>query len=224
MFFQPFISGGIDVCDDDGVGLGFDLLPVADPINDQVKVRYLPVFIAIEAVSNDLNLRREIPFDLYSIQNGTLITGGSSLNDLQDMEGADSPYYWYWFVGVGYQGFELVNLGGVPVLPIPLKDIDGDPDNEFFVGGATIANFTKIFVAAVEEYDAVKTTGATDKADAFTETFADVLAHEIGHGPNTQGNGDHLELGLMSDGQAAIGKDFSGATIVRLRSSLKWSE
>ncbi len=213
-FFQPFINSGIDVCDDDGVSLGFDLLPVSDPISDQVKARFLPACIKVEAVSNDLNPRRNIPFDLYSMENGTLITGGSSLNDLQDMEGSDSPDYWYWFVAVGYQGYGI--------LSIPVKYDDGDPNDEGYVGGATIGGFTKVFVAAVDEYSAVR--GAANKAVAFFGTLSDIIAHEIGHGPNSHGNGDHSELGLMSDGEAAIGKDFSGLTLSRFRKSSKWSE
>lgn len=50
-----------------------------------------------------------------------------------------------------------------------------------------------------------------------------VVAHEVAHAPDGEGNGDHISGGLMTgDGVAKIEMDFLGASINRIRSAIKW--
>jgi len=214
---QPDYIGAIEVFDDDGSKISYDLLPISGVINDHVKTNYATSFIDIVEVDSDLNPRPTIPFDLYSTVNNV----GSALNNNQDMRGADSKFYWYWFTAVGYQAFNVV-------LGLPVYNYDGEPEGEPQSGGATISTlfpnrFTKVFVAGAEDYDYVG--DASDKDSAFRETFDDIVAHEIGHGPDSSNNGDHdAELGLMSAGESAVGEEFSKETILRFRNADKWDE
>ncbi len=209
--YNAFI-GQFELRDDDDRAAGFDLidlLPRSDAITETVKQAYAPAYIEIEAVphSQDFNTRPTIPFEMNA---GTLYNPFTSLDNSQDMGGADRNEYWYTLLVMAYQ-YRDAN--------------DNDPTPESLIRGLTISDspiypkISTVYVEAVRDWLA----GNRNDADFLQRLQRDidrVVAHELGHAPGNGNDSDHNEGGLM--GAGADEDEFSPATIRRFRQTPKW--
>jgi len=209
--YNAFI-GQFELRDDDDRGASFslmDLLPRSDAITDTVKRAYAPAYIQIEAVphSQDFNARPTIPFEMNA---GTLLNPFTSLNNSQDMSGADRDEYWYTLLVMAYQYRE---------------PNDNDPTPESLIRGLTISDspiypkFSSVYVEAVRDWLAGNRNDP-DFSERLQRDIDRVVAHELGHAPGNGNDPDHNEGGLMGGG--ADDDDFSPATIFRFRQTPKW--
>jgi len=209
--YNAFI-GQFELRDDDDRGASFslmDLLPRSDAITDTVKRAYAPAYIQIEAVphSQDFNARPTIPFEMNA---GTLLNPFTSLNNSQDMSGADRDEYWYTLLVMAYQYRE---------------PNDNDPTPESLIRGLTISDspiypkISSVYVEAVRDWLAGNRNDP-DFSERLQRDIDRVVAHELGHAPGNGNDPDHNEGGLMGGG--ADDDDFSPATIFRFRQTPKW--
>jgi hypothetical protein len=112
-------AGVAEVYDDDDAGLRTSTstedkvqpLPRTDLITSGVNSKFGPAYIeVVELKASDGNSNRYIPFE----NNSNLKNPFVSLDDSQELGGADREKYWYHFLSAAYQ---------------PAEDHDGDPNN-----------------------------------------------------------------------------------------------
>ena len=206
---DPFL-GSFEVFDDDDTGISGLPLPKINAINTEVKKRYAPAYIHIQEVSNDLNPRKALAFDI----NNSVLNPFTALDDMQDMHGTDRVEYWNHLAVMAYQPETQKDadpigggLQGVTVKPgiIPLYNF-----------------YSVVYVETTREAlsNLVGTAGFDQVFQAQIET---VLAHEIGHAPGGQSESqDHAEGGLMRDDPKYDDPLFTPASLHRLRGVTRW--
>lgn len=210
-----FIGQTFEVHDDDDRGSGnsiLDMLPQANVINADVKKAYARAYIEIEEVphSAEFNANPTIPFELNS---GTLVNPFTSLDDSQNMGGADRKEYWYTLLVVAYQYTE---------------GKDSDPTGEPIFRGLTVGQspvyprFSSIYVEGIRESAFVATGVHEDVGAIFRRDMWRVVAHEIGHACGNGNDPDHEEGDLMGDDAAS--NEFTPTTIFRFRSAPLWQK
>ena len=204
----PGFIGPVEIYDDDDRGLAGPPLPKPSLITQGVKDIFKRAYIAIEERTQ--NPTKTIPFKLYTSVTHPLLAD-SSLNNAIDTNGDDWGGFWNHYVISSYQ---------------PQMSEANDPSGDV-VEGATMPpgygpRYSVIFVETIRD----ATAGILDLDDVEFKTRLDeIVAHEIGHGPNDPGGifaGSHPESGLMGEG--APQHDFSAESLRRLRQVYRWQE
>lgn len=212
---NSFIGQQFEVHDDDDRGAGntlLDLLTQANVISADVKKAHAPAYIEIEEVphSPEFNDNPTIPFELNA---GTLYNPFTSLNDSQDMSGADREEYWYTLLVVAYQYTE---------------GKDNDPLGEDLIRGLTVGhsfiwpNFSTVYMEAIRELTSLEAPFGSDITAPLARDFHRVVSHELGHACGIGNDEDHAEGGLMN--KDADEDEFSAKTLRRFRMTPKWQQ
>jgi hypothetical protein len=210
----------VEIFDDDDQGLPGPALPKTNLITQGVKDIFKRAYIDI--VERTQNPTKTIPFKLYtSVVRPWL--ADSSLNDAIDTNNDDWGGFWNHYLIASYQPHlrELTLNGWVMT--------SGDP-NGAVIEGATMPpgygpRYSVIFVETIRD----ATAGISDlDVGEFNTRLDEVVAHEIGHGPNDPGSflpdylggNSHPETGLM--GHNAPQHHFSAESLKRFRQAYRW--
>jgi hypothetical protein len=200
--------------DDDGTGFP-NYLPVipTNVINENIKLKYVPAYIEIEEVDGSLNEDDTITFSL----NNDVYNPFTSLDDAQNMDGANRTEYWYHFLVIGYQ---------------PGTGEDGDPVAEATLRGVTVGTgfiplyncYSAVFLEAIRD-PLVNLVGTSSFPQFFQQQLELTIAHEIGHAAGGHDNTeDHNEGGLMQQEPNLSEAEFSPKSVERFRSVTEWQE
>lgn len=206
--FPSGLLGAVEIFDDDDRDLPGPPLPKTGLISQGVKGIYKRAYI--DVVERTQNPTQSIPFKLYTSVVHPLLAD-SSLNDAIDTDGDDTGGFWNHYMIASYQ---------------PHKSASDDPAGNS-VEGATMPTgygprYSVIFVETIRDFKA----GFLDLNIAdFNTRLDEIVAHEIGHGPNDPGGffaGSHPESGLMDD--SASQHHFSAESLKRFRQVYRWQE
>ncbi len=238
LFSGSEFLGQFSLYDDDEKHLAENGLPQLLPfqansglITEALKPKYAPAFIdPVDANTLGLNPNPLIEFELN--RPAPFILGDPFLNK-KDLEG--TTYFWAFTVSFAYQAstnddFDPNAEGGL---------MGYTPEDSNLLADTT-RGYCAIFMEAIRE-QAVSAAAMSNRVFApeiyfHPENIANrqelfygwlygTIAHEVGHPPESNGNdGDHEEGGLMQDGAAMIDTDFSGESIKRFRSAIKWDD
>ncbi len=203
------------ICDDDLRGLPSDympLLPKQIPITDKLRARFVTSYIELTDVGA-LNLTTEVPFeDNHVVSLGGLLNFSvSSGRDVQDTYG-----YWNHLVVAAYQ---------------PEAWQDGDPSDETPLLGVTIPfapKYSLIYLEAIRDQYGLNLISANPALvasgqEAFVRDVQGCVAHELGHVPSHLLDNEHIELGLMGQGEVDIDAFvFNPITVRRFRKAISW--
>jgi hypothetical protein len=198
-----------------------------------MQFRFSPAYIQLVDVHPlGWNPNTNIAFQLYAP--AVKLTGGSAFDAGNlDLKGKDKPEFWCFSVCFGYQPGvredgdgpqeEIPLLGGSPYIRLTGEPygysvifLESIRDNEFGVGRPK---------ADPAPADFKIPQSAAFLRGLYANWLYGVIAHELGHGPGREGEGDdHDEGDLMQTGGNAIHVDaFHPLTIRRFRSVASWT-
>jgi len=198
-----------------------------------IQGKFAPAYIQVEdANALGWNPRQTVPFYLNAPGAGAL--GANVWDGAKDLP-SSTDKFWTWLVVYGYQPSDPIWHWIDP------NAVDGDPDSEdsqklgltpFHVWGARFG-YSVVYVETTRDAEFGKITVDLQNpqvAAEYTKRYWSILlgttAHEMGHGPSNQSNGeDHAELGLMKEGMTPISgfdSDFTPKTLLRFRERTTW--
>jgi len=213
----------------DDIGIG-KMLPYNQSVAmiEALKSKYAPAFIEIvDANDLGLNPRRSISFDLNASIWGPAL---DSFDDVMDLE--DSSFFWAHTVIFAFE--PNASYSGDPIRADSPVNLGGTPKQIVSIPPFKSHGYSVVYVEPIRDLEI-----ADSYSDdfVFSPAFAELLrgkilallwgtvAHEIGHSPGNQSEGgDHSELGLMKEGGAPIGTDFSAKSLKRFRAASGWRD
>ena len=194
------------------------LLPRFDLISNDVINKFAPSYITIvDADSLGLNPNKTVPFKRHLVNDNQT---ASIANDSEDLGShADDKDFWTLLVTACFQGS---------------VSEDRDPDSEDPpLEGEMLENvynlspaFATIFMEGIREHfhtqlNHSNPSNVETAVLAFPGRIADIVAHEIAHGPDGSLTGDDHDEGFLM-GAGVQGANFSAESVARFRKAETW--